>query len=96
MIYYAKLFSLFALVPRESKFQVVRHKFSVYNMLCAIWYHLYNLKKREKHSRRIVFLVKLQATESNTPPWVFFMFFKLPKCTESRIASHMIEFVFSD
>ena len=39
-------------------------------------------KNREKHPRRSVLLVKLQAkaynfTKSNTPPWVFFTFFKL-------------------
>ena len=41
-------------------------------------------KKREKHPRRTVLLVKLQGsackfTKSNTPPWVFFTFFKLYK-----------------
>ena len=39
-------------------------------------------KKREKHGG-VLLLVKLQAfcnfTKSNTPPWVFFTFFKLYK-----------------
>ena len=48
-------------------------------MLCAIWYHLYNLKNT--HGGRLLF-VMLQAlacnfTKNNTPPWVFFTFFKL-------------------
>ena len=39
-------------------------------------------KKREKHPCRSVTLVKLQTeacnfTNSNIPPWVFFMFFRL-------------------
>ena len=39
-------------------------------------------KKREKHPWRMLILVKLQAsacnfTKINTPPWVFFTFFKL-------------------
>ena len=38
-----------------------------YLMCCAIWYHLYNLKKTPKN------------THGNTPLWVFFMFFKLYK-----------------
>ena len=54
-------------------------------MLCAIWYHLYNFKKSEKHPLNIhggVFLlVKLQAAcnfiKSNSPLWVFFTFLKL-------------------
>ena len=58
-------------------------------MLCTIWYHaiwyyLYNLKKREKHPWTSVPLVKLQAspynfTKSNTPPCVLFIFLKLYK-----------------
>ena len=51
-------------------------------MLWAIWHHLHNLKKREKHPSRSVTLSKVAAcnlTKSNTHPWVFFMFFKLYK-----------------
>ena len=44
-------------------------------MRCAIWYHLYNLKNvRNTHGGMLSF------TKSNTPPWVFFTFFKLDKC----------------
>ena len=47
------------------------------------WYHSYNLKN-VKNTPGVLLLVKLQAvacnfTKSNTPPWVFFTFFKL--CT---------------
>ena len=31
----------------------------VYEKLCAIWYHLYNLKKREKHLERSVIFSKV-------------------------------------
>ena len=44
------------------------------NGLWPIWYHLYNLKKREKHPWRSVTFSKV-VTKSNTSPWAFFMFF---------------------
>ena len=52
--------------------------------LCAIWYHLYNLKKRENTHGRVLLSVKLLAdvcnfTKRNTPPWVSFTLFKLYK-----------------
>ena len=51
-------------------------------MRCAIWYHLYNLKYVKNTHGGVLLLVKLQAlacnfTKSNTPPLVFFTFFKL-------------------
>ena len=40
-----------------------------YLVLCAIWYHSYNLKKvKDTHGGVL---------KSNTPPWVFLTFFKL-------------------
>ena len=50
-------------------------------MRCAIWYHLYNLKKVKNTHVFVSLLVKLQAkaynfTKSNATPWVFFRFFK--------------------
>ena len=53
-------------------------------VLCAIWYHSYNLKNVRNAHRGVLLSVKLQGsacnlTKSNTPPWVFFTFFKL--CT---------------
>ena len=53
-------------------------------MRCALWYHLYNLKNLKNTHGRVLVSVKLQAsacnfTNSNTPPWVFFTFFKLYK-----------------
>ena len=45
-----------------------------------MWYHLHNLKKREKHPWRSVSFSKgCNFTESNTPTWMFFTFFKLYK-----------------
>ena len=54
----------------------------VHQILCAIWYHLCNLKNMKNTHGRIPLLVKFQAyfTESNTPPWVLFKFLKLYKC----------------
>ena len=45
-------------------------------MRCAIWYHLYNLKKVKNTHGGVLILVKLQAeacnfTKINTPPWEF-------------------------
>ena len=48
-------------------------------MLCTIWYHLYNFKNLKNTHAGVLLLVKLQASKSNTPPWVFFTFFKLYK-----------------
>ena len=51
-------------------------------MLCAIQYHVHNLKNLKKTHERVLLSVKMQAkarnfAKSNTPPWVFFTFFKL-------------------
>ena len=45
------------------------------------------IRKREKHPWASVNLIKLQAlacnfTKINTPPWVFFTFLKLYKCSQ--------------
>ena len=45
-------------------------------MLCTIWYHLYNLENVENTHGG----VSLSVPKSDTPPWVFFTFFKLYKC----------------
>ena len=55
-----------------------------YVMRWAIWYHLYNVKNVKNSHGRVLILVKLQAKacsfiKINTPPWVFFTFFKLYK-----------------
>ena len=51
-------------------------------MHCAIRYPLYNLKNVENTHEGVLRLVNCRlkpATKSNTPPWVFFTFFKLYK-----------------
>ena len=53
-------------------------------MRCAIWYLLYNSKNVKNTHGGVLILVKLQVsacnfTKINTPPWVFFAFFKLYK-----------------
>ena len=50
--------------------------------LCAIWYHLCDLKNVKNTHEGMVLLVKLQTeacnfTKNSTSPWVFFTFFKL-------------------
>ena len=66
-------------------------------MRCAIWHHLHNLKNMKNSHGRVFLLVKLQAfslTKSNTPPWVFFVFFKLYKWYQ--IAQHITNAVTCD
>ena len=60
----------------------------LYVMRCAIWYHLHNLNNVKNTHGGVLLLVKLHALNlqlyrSNTPPWVFFPFFKL--CTWYQI-----------
>ena len=50
-------------------------------MLYVIWYHLHDLKNMKNTHKGVLLLGKLQAsacnfTKINTPPWVFFTFFK--------------------
>ena len=58
-------------------------------MRCAIWYHLYNLKNVKNTHGRVLLLVKLQATKSNTHPWVFFMFFSILQMVPNRATHHI-------
>ena len=54
----------------------------LYVMRCTIWYHLYNLKNMANTHGGVLLLVQAEAcnfTQSNTPPWMFFTFFKLYK-----------------
>ena len=46
-------------------------------ILFTIWYHLYNLKSVKNTHRRVFILKARNFNKSNTPPWVFFSFFKL-------------------
>ena len=63
----------------------LHHKFfPEHVMRCTICYHLDNLKNVKNTHRGVLILVKLQAlacnfTKINTPPCVFFTFFKLCK-----------------
>ena len=66
-----------------------------YMMLCAIWYHWYNLRNLKNTHGGVLLLVKLQAeacnfTKSNNPPWAFFNFCKLYKWYQIvRIVSYI-------
>ena len=65
----------FSMTKLEKRFHLI---FILFNRihelyLCAIWYHLYNLKN-VKNTYGVVLLCK-----SCTPPWVFSKFFKLHK-----------------
>ena len=63
-------------------------------MLCAIWYHLYNLNNVKNTHEKNLLLVTLRlvtfSNKSNTSPWVFFTFFKIVQNDiKSRKASHI-------
>ena len=69
-------------------------------MLCAIWYHLYNLKNLKKTHGGKLLLVKFQAEacnflKNNRPPWVFFTFSKshkmIPNCPNDLILTYAVE-----
>ena len=67
--------------------------FPSYDTLSAIWYYLYNLKNVKNTHGGGLLLVKFlaEACKSNTPPWMFFLFFFL-NCTNGtklRKASHI-------
>ena len=67
-------------------------------MLCAIWYHFYDLKNAKNTHGRMLILVKLQAGackffKSNTPPWVFFTVFKLYKWYQIAQSVSMVEYL---
>ena len=58
-------------------------------MLCAIWYHLYNLKNVKNIHGRVLVLVQLQAlacnsSKSDPPPWVFFEFSEIAQMVPNR------------
>ena len=67
--------------------------YSINMVRWAIWYHMYNLKNVKNIHGGLLILVKLQAevcnfTKINTPPWVFFTFFKLYKCYQNHATHH--------
>ena len=58
-------------------------------ILFTIWYHLYNLKSVKNTHRRVFILKARNFNKSNTPPWVFFTFFKLQK--QYQIAQNVLK-----
>ena len=63
-----------------------------YVMLCAISYHLYNLKNVKNTNGGVLLLVKLQTSaynfiKSNTPPRVYFQFLNCTNGTKSQRVS---------
>ena len=63
-------------------------------MRCTICYRLYNLKDVKNSHGGLILLVKLQAqacniTKSNTPPWVFFNFFKIVQTVPNLATDHI-------
>ena len=74
--------------------------FPIFVMLCAIWYHLHNLKNVKNTDGRVFLLAKLDAsacnfTKSITPPCVLFTFFKLCKLYQITQIVAFVEMFFS-
>ena len=74
--------------------------FPTFVMLCAICYHLHNLKNVKNTDGGVLLLAKLDAsarnfTKSITPPWVFFTFFKLCKVYQITQIVSFVEMFFS-
>ena len=67
----------------------------MYETFWAIRYHLYNFKNLKDTDGIVLLLVKLQTIKSNTSPLMFFMFFELCKCHQSRKASHISNYSIS-
>ena len=66
---------------------------AAYVMIFTVSYHLYKWKNVKNTHGGMLLFIKLQTsaynfTKSNTPPWVFFTFFKLYKCYEIAQTSH--------
>ena len=62
-------------------------KYQYIMMRCAIRYHLHNLKKVKNTHEGVLLLVACNYTKRNSPPWVFFTFFKL--CEWYQIAQNI-------
>ena len=63
-------------------------------MLCAIWYHLDNLRNVKNTHGRVLLLVAYNFTKGNTPPWVFFHFFKIVQMVPNRATHHIYSMIF--
>ena len=61
----------------EQMLETLEGLYYPYVMRCAIWHNLHNLKNVKNIHRGVTF--SKVAGKSSTPPWVFFMFFKLYK-----------------
>ena len=69
-------------------------------MLCAIWYHLYNLKIVKGTHGGVLLLVKLQVsacnfTKKNTSSWVFLKLYKLYQKAQSVSCYLLIRLTFT-
>ena len=68
------------MAEKDTKGKNIKHFFRVHNvMLCAIWYHIVQLKNVKNTQGGALLLVKLQVsacniTKSITPPLLFFLF----------------------
>ena len=65
-------------------------------MLCAMWYHLHNLKNVKNSHGGVLLLLKLQAVacniaKSNTPPWMLSHFLNYTNGIKSRKTPYIVD-----
>ena len=88
-------FPMFSGKPKGSiRNRCVKNFISRYETLCAIWYHLYNLKNVKNTHGRVLNFSKVAGSalhlyKKYTPPWVFFTFFKIVQIVPTH-AKHQI------
>ena len=68
-------------ICKPTRIILAKGKYKTFLMLCAIWYHLHNLKNVKNTHGVMLILVKLQAEAYNskchTPLWLFQRFFQI-------------------
>ena len=71
-------------LKKFGKFLMIIRDLKTYEMLCAIWYHLYNLKNMKNTRAGVLLLV------NNIPAWVFSTFLNCTHGTNSGKTSHIL------
>ena len=69
---------------------------SIYVLFCAIWYHLYDLKKMKNTNKGVLLSAEAcNFTKSKTTPWVHFTLFKIMQMVLNSSKRHIHTPLFS-
>ena len=87
-------------LENKSEWLLFEQTFKYMLMLCAIWYHLYNLKNITNTHGGVLLLVKLQVwpwnfAKRSSPLWVLFTFFKLYKWYQTAQSISYVKLVWN-